>query len=136
MADFAETIEKMLALFKANRDLFSAVKHFQFGLPPRYTIFPTLAVAWRGGPTEYESGDVKVYVHDYFVTVVDQGTDPEALERSVLGLVKMVEDVIDADPTIDGTGYDAKVSPMIAERAVEGDKLFLGAMLTIKTWSE
>ena len=136
MADFAETIEKMLGLFKADRDLLQAVTLFQFGLPPRYTIFPTIAVAWRGGPAEYESGGVKVYVHDYLVTVVDQGSDPEALERSILALVKLMEGVIDADPTIDGTGYDAKVSPMIAERAIEGDKLLLGAMLTVRTWSE
>ena len=88
------------------------------------------------GKVKQATGNKKVYVHDYLVTIVDQGTDPEELERDLIYLVKAIEDAVDADPTIKGTGYDAKVSPMLAERAVEGDKLLLGAMLTVKTWSE
>jgi len=136
MADLAEMIDGLIGLLRDNADLRRDVKLFQFGMPARYTVFPTLSVSWRGGPSEYESGGKKVYVHDYFVTVVDQGVDPEKLERSVLAMVKLIETSVDADKTIGGLGYDAQVSPMVSERAVEGDKLFLGAMLTVRTWSE
>jgi len=112
----------------------SSIKVWKNGQPP---VLPTAPFGWvraLGGGKEPAAYSTKKVMNTFEIVVVCKNGDVDTAEDTALAYLKAIEDLIDADPTLNGQVSAAWVSNRESEQWNEGRAHFAAWKVTVSSW--
>jgi hypothetical protein len=130
-----EITQKIIDLLSADTELSGLT--FYFG-PPFTRQTPFCYVSWAGGPVEAETTEMTVWRHRWHVVVVDSAKQDDVAEKSVMGKIQRVYEVLKGNRTLGGAVRDSRTVQMVGEVVTVGvewgkvQEIVAGARLTLE----
>jgi hypothetical protein len=113
----------------------SSVKSWRNGQPPVLSTAPFGWVRALGGAKEPAAASTKKVMNGFEIVVVCKNGDVDTAEDTALAYLKAIEDLIDADPTLNSQVSAAWVSNRDSEQWNEGRAHFAAWKVTVSSWT-